>query len=276
MIASVSASRTVGGYVIGLLASAAGITLLNAFYTVSILRGDGVVLFGRSRAAAPAIDRRVILRFVSAGNLLGYVKLMHRSADVLLVAVFCSDRETGIYKLARSITDALLTVSEAMGRVYQPRLLALLQTRDHTEYGAVVRSIMTTAAAVTLAAIGSTLVLLPSLAPLLGVADGRGLTVSVVIMTVTFFFVAGLQSWIWPAFVFGGRLGRCTLWSTVAVLAGQYTIGPALVYLTGYATPAWFSLGYLSFYVFSLLPLWRELRRDQPIFIWPVQEVATP
>jgi hypothetical protein len=133
---------------------------------------------------------------------------------------------------------------------------------------------MMTAAAVTLAAIGGTLVLLPSLASVLGVADAQGLTVSVVIMTITFFFVAGLQSWIWPAFVFSGRLGRCTLWSTAAVLAGQYTIGPALVYLTGYSSPTWFSLGYLSFYVFSLLPLLRELRRERPSFTWTVQEAA--
>ena len=94
-------------------------------------------------------------------------------------------------------------------------------------------------------------------------------------MTLTFFFVAGLQSWIWPAFVFGGRLGRCTLWGAVAVLAGQYTIGPVLVYFTGYATPTWFSLGYLSFYVFSTLPLWHELRRERPLFTWTVQEAAT-
>ena len=66
-------------------------------------------------AAAPAIDRRVILRFVAAGNLLGYVKLLHRSADVLLVAAFCGDRGTGIYKLARSITDALTKLT-ASGR----------------------------------------------------------------------------------------------------------------------------------------------------------------
>ena len=162
-----------------------------------------------------------------------------------------------------------------MGRVYQPRLLALLQARDHAEYGAVVRSLMMTAAAVTLAAIGGTLVLLPSLTPVLGVANGQGLTVSVVIMTIAFFFIAGLQSWIWPAFVFGGRLGRCTLWSTVAVLAGQYTIGPALVYLTGYSSPTWFSVGYLSYYVFSMLPLLRELRRERPSFTWAIQEAAT-
>ena len=275
MVAFVIASRTVGGYVTGLLASAAGIALLNAAYTMAILRRDGVVLFGRARAEAPVIDRRVIRRFVAAGNLLGYVKLLHRSADVLLVAVFCGDRDTGIYKLARSITDALLTVSEAMGRVYQPRLLALLQARDHAEYRAVARSIMAIAAAITLAVIGGTLAFLPSMAPLLHVADPQRLTLSVVIMTVTFFFVAGLQSWIWPAFVFSGRPGRCTLWSTVAVLAGQYTLGPALVYATGYPSPAWFSLGYLSFYVFSILPLWRELRREQLAFTLTVQEAAT-
>ena len=275
MVVSVTASRTVGGYVFGLLASAAGIAVLNALYTIAILRREGVMLFGRHHAAAPAIDRRVILRFVAAGNLLGYVKLLHRSADVLLVAAFCGDRGTGIYKLARSITDALLTVSEAIGRVYQPRLLALLQARDHAEYGAVVRSIMMTAAAITVAAIGGALALLPSLAPVLGVTDGYSLTLSVVIMTLTFFFIAGLQSWIWPAFVSSGRMGRCTLWGAVAVLAGQYTIGPALVYLTGNATPTWFSLGYLSFYVISILPLWRELRRDRPVFTWPVQEAAT-
>jgi hypothetical protein len=134
---------------------------------------------------------------------------------------------------------------------------------------------MMTAAAVTLAAIGGTLVLLPSLAPVLGVTDGQSLTLSVVVMTITFFFVAGLQSWIWPAFVFGGRLGRCTLWTTVAVLGGQYTIGPALVYLTGYPSPTWFSLGYLSYYAFSLFPLLRELRRERPSFTWTVQEAAT-
>ena len=218
MIAFVAASRTIGGYVFGLLASATGIAFLNAVYMVTILRRDGVELFGLHHPAAPAVDRRVIFRFVAAGNLLGYVKLLHRSADVLLVAVFCGDRETGIYKLARSITDAFLAVSEAVGRVYQPRLLALLQERDRTEYGAVARSLTAMAAALTVAALGGVLALMPYLAPVLGVADAQGLTLSVVIMTLTFFFIAGMQSWIWPAFVFSGRLGRCTLWGAIAVV----------------------------------------------------------
>jgi hypothetical protein len=68
--------------------------------------------------------------------------------------------------------------------------------------------------------------------------------------------------------VYFGRPGRCTFWGAVAVTAGQYTIGPALVLLTGYATPAWFSLGYLSYYVLALPPLWRELRSEQPSLVW--------
>lgn len=275
MMAAVTANPTVGGYSTGLLASAAGIAVLNASYTVAVLRRDGIRLLGGHDPESPVIDRPAILRFMTAGNLLGYVKLLHRSADVLLVAVFCADRETGIYKLARSMTDALLTVSEAMGRVYQPRLLALLQQRNRTEYDSLARSLTAAGAVLTIAALAAVLALLPFLAPVLGMADVEGLMPSVVIMTLTFFFVAGLQSWIWPAFVSAGRLGRCTRWGGVAALA-QYSVGPTLVYITGSPSPTWFSLGYLSFYLFSVLPLWHELRSARPAFSWSVQGAATP
>ena len=268
MLLFVAIDQTVGGYVLGLVASAAGIAALNTWQTVAILRREGVALYGRRRVVAPAIDRRVVVRFLVAGNAQGYVKLCHRAADVLLVAAFCGDRATGVYKLARSIADTLLVASEAIGRVYQPRLLSLLQARDHVEYAALTRSITKTAAALTVAALAAEAAFLPLMAPVLGVADGQELTLSVAILTLSFFFVAGLQSWIWPAFVYFGRPERCTLWGAVAVTAGQYTIGPALVFLTGSATPTWFSLGYLSFYILAVLPLWRELRSEKPLLVW--------
>ena len=271
MLTFVATSATSAGYVAGLLASATGVTIVNAWQTITVLRRDGVRLVGRTDAAAPSLDYRGVLRFVAAGNLLGYVKLLHRSADVALVAAFCGDGQTGIYKLARSMTDSLQTISEAIGRVYQPRLLSLLQAGQHGEYAAIARWMAAAMALVTVVAIGTEVTLLPGLAPLLGVVDTHGLTVTVAILTTSFFFVAGLQSWIWPAFVYSGRLGRCTVWGVVGVLAGQYTIGPALVYMTGYATPAWFAIGFVSFYVLSVLPLWRELHQDGPVS-WSVEE----
>ena len=273
MVGFVAATGTIGGYTAGLLASAAGIAVLNAWYTHRVLRQNGTTPFqAPSEVPGVLVDRKLLLRFVAAGNVLGYVKLLHRGADVLLVAAFCGDRETGVYKLARSIADALFAMSEALGRVYQPRLLALLQRRDHAAYVAEARSLMAIAALVTTAAVSVELALLPRFAPFLGVTDARSLTLSVAVLTLSFLFAAGVQSWMWPALVYSERLGRCALWSVFAVLAGQYALGSALFSVAGDGSPIWFCVGYLSFYPLSLVPLWRDLSREWSAFRWRVQE----
>ena len=273
MTGFVAATGTLGGYTAGLLASAAGIAALNAWCMHRVLRQHGTTPFRRpSGVPAVVVDRALLLRFVAAGNVLGYVKLLHRGADVLLVAVFCGDRETGVYKLARSIADALYAMSEALSRVYQPRFLALLQRRDHAAYVAEARSLMAMAALVTTAAVSAELALLPRFAPFLGVTDARSLTLSVAVLTLSFLFAAGVQSWIWPALVYSERLGRCAVWSMFAVLAGQYALGSALFALAGDGSPIWFCVGYLSFYPLSLVPLWRDLSREWSAFRWRVQE----
>jgi O-antigen/teichoic acid export membrane protein len=266
MIAAVSLNPGVGGFATGLLTSACAIAALNMVVMVSHLRTSGITLF-RAQPGSPAtIDRSLVRRFLATGNLFGYVKLLHRSADVLLVAVFCSDRETGLYKLARSITDALHAMSEAIGRVYQPRLLVLLQRRDHVQFVRTARFITGLAAGLTGASLIGGIMLLPHVAPMLGVDDVYGLTVCVAIMTLSFFFVAGLHSWILPVFVHAGRTSRCTVWGAVAVLAGQYTVGPALAQLTGHPVAAWFCVGYLTYYLLATLPLWREARATSGVF----------
>jgi O-antigen/teichoic acid export membrane protein len=272
MIALVALHRTIGGYTTGLLLSAVAIAIANTALTVRSIGRAGIPLLASGTSAV--LDRKVVLQFIAAGNVLGYVKLLHRSADVLLVAFFCSDRDTGIYKLARSMTDALYAISEAIGRIYQPRLLTLLRDGDHAEYRRLARSMTATAAAVTGAALAGVLLVVPRMALILGWREMPGLTLATAVLTLPFFFVAGLQAWIWPAFVSMGRLGRCTLWGCVAVVMGQYTIGPLLVYSTGSANPAWFGVGYLSFYVISLLPLWRELVHDGHTFAWIAREAA--
>jgi O-antigen/teichoic acid export membrane protein len=262
MVSAVAMLTGIGGYTAGLAASALAILIVNGCVTVSAFRAAGVSPFGAH--ARIAIDRRVVWRFVAAGNILGYVKLLHRSADVLLVAYFCADRETGIYKLARSMTDVLYAVSEAIGRVYQPHLLLLLQTGKDGEYRNLARSIGITGTVVTALALVGVVVGVPHVGSVLHWAALPGLTLCTAIMTLPFFFVAALQTWIWPAFISFGRMERCMLWSTIAVLGGQYLVGPVLTLVTGTANPAWFALGYLSYYLLSVLPLWRDLHRMRP------------
>lgn len=272
MLGCVIAHPTVGGYVTGLLVSACVIGTVNTFFAVRSACSEGIPLF--DTRSAPTIDRRVVFRFIAAGNVLGYVKLLHRSADVLLVAFFCSDRDTGIYKLARSMTDALYGMSEAIGRIYQPRLLALLQEGAHAEFRRLARSIAGSAAVLTAVALAGVFLAVPRLGLILGWRDMPGLTIVTAVMTLPFLLAVGLQSWIWPAFVSLGQLGRCTFWGVIAVLAGQYTVGPLLVYATGAANPAWFAVGYLSFYILSLFPLWHELINQGHTFAWMAPEAA--
>ena len=74
------------------------------------------------------------------GNLLGYAKLLQRSADVLLVAYVAGDRETGLYKLARQIVDGgIAVVQDALYQVYFPDFLDLLTRRAATAYRALAR-----------------------------------------------------------------------------------------------------------------------------------------
>jgi O-antigen/teichoic acid export membrane protein len=274
MIACVMVHRTIGGYVTGLLLSAIAIAVVNTVLTIRSIGRAGIPLLHRRPQSDVVIDRKVVFQFIAAGNVLGYVKLLHRSADVLLVAFFCSDRDTGIYKLARSMTDGLYAISEAVGRTYQPRLLSLLRDGAHSEYRRLARSMAAMAACITVVALAGVLIVVPRMAFILGWRDMPGLTLATAVLTLPFFFVAGLQAWIWPAFVSLGRLGRCTLWGVVAVVMGQYTVGPLLVYSTGSANPAWFSVGYLSFYILSLLPLWRELVHEGHSFAWIAREAA--
>jgi O-antigen/teichoic acid export membrane protein len=274
MVACVMVHRTIGGYVTGLLLSSIAIAGINTVLTIRTIGRAGIPLLRRPPQSDVVIDRKVVFQFIAAGNVLGYVKLLHRSADVLLVAFFCSDRDTGIYKLARSMTDGLYAISEAVGRIYQPRLLTLLRDGAHSEYRRLARSMTATAAGITVVALAGVLIVVPRMASILGWRDMPGLTLATAVLTLPFFFVAGPQAWIWPAFVSLGRLGRCTLWGVVAVVMGQYTIGPLLVYSTGSANPAWFSVGYLSFYILSLLPLWRELVHEGHSFAWIGREAA--
>jgi O-antigen/teichoic acid export membrane protein len=270
MVGLVSWRPTLGGYATGLALSAAGVAVLNGWQAVAMLRRCGVALAGRVHSAAPALDYRAMLRFIAAGNFLGYVKLLHRAADVAVVAVFCGDADTAIYKLARSMTDALQAISEAIGRIYQPRLLVLLQRNEHVEYRAIARWLVAAAGAVTAVAIAAELIVLPTAAPWLGVGNPHVFTVAVAILTVAFFLGAGVQSWISPLFIFSARLGRYAGWALLGV-AAQHTIGPGLVYLTGRPSPTWFAVGYVSFYVVSLLPLLHELRQDRAIG-WRAEE----
>jgi len=156
------------------------------------------------------------------GNLMGYAKLFQRSADVLVVAYFAGDRETGLYKLARQLVDqGLAVLQEAIYQVHYPTLLDAFTRRADVEFRRLARYLAQRAALGTALLLTAEALLLPFLVGrLLGPAYA-GAEPAIVILSATFVFIVGFHPWLWAIFVGGGSLLGYTVSSFLAV-AVQY------------------------------------------------------
>lgn len=197
-------------------------------------------------------DYRREFRFLFFGNLLGYTKMLHRGTDVLLVGLFADDRITGLYKLARALTDSLYLLFDALNQVYYPRLMELLTRGAIAEYRRLLRRLLSGATLFTAMILVFEAITLPFLLPFVLTHRFAGAEGAIMVLTVPFFFVAGVHTWLWPIFVHSGKLGAYTTFNYIACLA-QYALTIALFRMFGQAPlyPAW---GYLVYYL-VLMPL---------------------
>lgn len=202
------------------------------------------------------------------GNLLGYSKLLQRSLDVLVVARFTDDRETGLYKLARTIVDnGLAILQDALYQVYFPSLLELFTRRAAESFRALSRRLLGISALITAAIVAGEALLLPFLVPLLFGAQYRGVEWPMIILTLTFVFIVGFYTWLWAIFTGSGRLRGYTAMAFLSVLV-QYAVMYVLFQWHGVSAAAamW---GALAYY-FCLIPgacwlIWRHWREFLPV-----------
>lgn len=189
-------------------------------------------------------------RFLFYGNLMGYSKMISRSFDVLLVGRFCGDRETGIYKIARTLSDSAFTLYDAMNQVYYPHFLMLINKKMKAEYRRLAGRLAAASAGLTVAVAALMWALFPAIIKYVLTAKyaNSGLEASTILMTIPLFVIAGIQLWAWPMFVYSGKLGVFTLYSFLACGA-QYLVAGAL-YLLFAPTPLYGALGMLAYYVF--------------------------
>ncbi len=204
---------------------------------------------------------RQSLNMVLYGNLLGYSKLLQRSLDVLAVAYFTSDRETGLYKLARQVVDAGIAIlQDALYQVYFPNFLDLFARRAAEVYRALARRLLVISSLITLVLVAGEALLLPFLIPLIFGPEYAGAEWSMMIMTVTFVFIAGAYPWLWAIFVGSGRLAGYTA-ITFLGTSVQYAVMLGLFYGIGPTALAGM-VGMLAFYL-CLIPAAYALAHGQ-------------
>lgn len=206
-------------------------------------------------------------RFMFYGNLMGYSKMISRSFDVLLVARFCSDRETGIYKIARTLSDAVFTLYDAMNQVYYPSFLMLINKKMKAEYRRLATRMAAVSAGLTIVVAALEWLLFPAMIKfVIGERYANsGLEISTIVMTLPLFVIAGIQLWVWPMFVYSGRLGVFTMTNYIACGA-QFLVAGALFLLLP-PTPLFGALGMLAYYIFMGPMMLTLAKRRFPSYI---------
>lgn len=210
-------------------------------------------------AAIPVFRRN--LRMILWGNVLGYAKLFQRSTDVLFVAYFTGDRETGLYRLARSLVDSAMAIpQDALYQVYYPSLLELYARDAGRDFRKLAARLLTLAATITLVVLGAEALLLARLVPAVFGAGYAGAEIPMMILSATFVFIVGFHPWLWAFFVASGELAGYTA-AVFAATAVQYVTMQALFGALGpSATTA--MVGALAYHL-SLVPcaVWLMARR---------------
>lgn len=258
VVSAVALAPSLQGYAIGhVLGNAVGVVIAAGFALATHPRSIGGAAAVR-RGLASLWQGRSLIAWT---NVLGYVKMLHRGADVTLVAVFCSDRDTGVYKLARQMLDAAGGVTELADKLFGPRLLEATSRRDWTTTASLIGS---------LRRLGFTLFVtlgvgaLGVLTPLVGwvLPQYRSSVMLVAILLPTVAVSVSWHVWVWNGSLALGRVGRFVLIAAAAAVAGQYGIPLGLRALTGEWRPAWFAIGFTSVGLIQFALAARAVRRD--------------
>ena len=264
--------RSLDGYFIGQFAAASTAGLVAIALTLHIWRGERLPI-GRRTVGLAWADFRGSVSFLALTNALGYGKLLHRAADTLVVGYFCNDRDTGLYKFARTLTDSLYLLYEALAQVYTPRFLQLLAERAEAVYRRLALRVVVVTAAFTAVVLLGELLVLPWLMRVVLVDRFAGAESAVLVLTIPFFFVTGVHLWLWPLFVHSGRLGGVTAAHLAAGVA-QYVVMLALFAIVG-PSPVAAAIGYVSYYLVSQSASLAMVARTRPgVLPWTVSPAS--
>jgi len=254
-----------GMYVAGIVSGLSYLLLSLAVSWSLWTRRIGLPMLRPAWRPAYAVYRRS-LNMVFYGNLLGYAKLFQRSADVLLVAYFTSDRETGIYKLSRMLIDqGLAILQDALYQVYYPGFLDTFARRAREEYRRLAGRLLRISGLITVALLAGEALLLPLLIQVAFGPAYAGAEGPMMVLTATFVFIVGFYPWLWAVFVGSGELRGYTIATFIGV-GIQYGVALGLFYFAGTSALA-AMIGMFAYYVWLIPAAYWLVRRDWGEFV---------
>lgn len=263
-------------------------TLIGAMVSLVIAHASAVRIWRRRedlKMASPDIRWAIRaaygqLSLLWYGNLMGYLKMVQRSLDVILVARMGGEAAAGIYKLARQAADqGLAVLQEAYHMAEHPRALKLAAARDGEGFRALACRVLVRSGIWIGAGVVLGICLLPRGVTVLFGPDFAPATPAVLLLALSGVYLVGMHPWTWAWVIVRNRMGSYTGWQTLAV-AVQYAVALLLVApIQGFlsapgAAPVAMAAGALSGYALLTGLLLAAMKADTPGWLPGVRATA--
>lgn len=183
--------------------------------------------------------------FIIYGNFSGYIKLLHRSADTLVIGYFFGEHATGIYKFARTVSDKLYLLYDALNQVYFPRLLEYLES-DYKLFLRVTKKLITFSWISTFTILLLEILVWNTFCELFLNGQYKEAKLPTVILTSALFFVLGPFLTHYPLILKDKKLKNYVLINFLSVLFLQYLVPIITKAKFGFTI---FAIGYSLSYV---------------------------
>lgn len=263
---AISTTQGIDGYCSAVLLSSlvSGVIILFAYlrlFRVSSLRYFLPALLVND-ARRVMSERRVLLY----SNLLGYLKLLSRAGDTLVVGALCNDFYTGLYRFARSLTDSLSLFYEISVKFYQPLFLKASTEGNSEKFKKFARAVLHAAIGLGLIIVAAELCFLDTILKFFFAPGFSESWSMIVTLSFPIIFAVGVNLWLWPLLISSGKLKFYTLVSFLATILLQYAIPALFQFMWNREDAFLFALGYtVSFAVtFGVCLLW--VRRELPAY----------
>lgn len=191
---------------------------------------------------------RSLVRMLINGNLFSYTNLLHRTGDSLVVAFFCSDAVTGMYKVMRSLINCLSLFYDTIGQVSTPYLLKILERKEKQLFRIFARNAFLLTSIALILLIGCQFLIFPPFIEYVVGESYRGIELPTMAMTSCLIVILGVQLWVWPIFLHNKAMGKLTQFNG---LAATVHIATAIFLYTLYPDNLW--PGAISFLVHYLI-----------------------
>lgn len=255
-------SPDISGYYLGLLSA----SLISMTIASAILLKEWNKKFGLSM---PKHDLAEAFKsyyresgFIFSANFFSYSKMLSRSGDILLFGLFASDTATGVYRLARTLTDNLNIFTDALSQYYTPTYMKRMSENNHNSMGLSAKRFFHLGLLLTVIGVPVSYVSLHFINIYVLNNSYPDLDMTTAIMASNFFWFCGVHIWLWPSLLHHNKMKLAAIISTLSALMQMLLI---YIFCHYFAPSAWLAAiastaFYISFYV-PLLYWWRKYAR---------------